>query len=326
MSGTTNQWAVNISWTPTQSQYGPNVICGYATDSTYLIAFNCYTIVVGVAPPTLSVTQIKSPIGNLIRSQVVQNNGNIQWSLEFDQQIVKSKQSNYIRFYLASNDSLLFKVDASGSDASVNNKTLIFNTPSNYFDQGGSFYILLDYGVASGTLFCNPASVQVDDKSFWTFSFDPFTDNTDAKNDEESLNIGAIVGGVVGCLAVAGAIGGGIFLAFRLKKRKVVPQDMDAILAESPAPTPEPVAPKKKTRMLGGNIQDKNFNLEVKNKQPKEIFNPSTQMQEQLKPEIELKPPSKNKMMGPLIKNKTFNYPLENNVKDMINQTKNNFY
>ena len=52
VAGSTTQSSTNLTWTPKLSQYGPNLLCGIATDNTYLISnLNCYTILAGVTVP-----------------------------------------------------------------------------------------------------------------------------------------------------------------------------------------------------------------------------------------------------------------------------------
>ena len=49
LSGTTDTWYVNLTWTPSASQYGPNVICGLGNIFYYDLLINLqYTSVVSL--------------------------------------------------------------------------------------------------------------------------------------------------------------------------------------------------------------------------------------------------------------------------------------
>jgi hypothetical protein len=100
-----SQKYVNMTWTPVQSQFGPNVICASATDSSFLVSFNCYTVLAGYSAP--------SPIRNTGSPTVSlhSNSFNTEWSVECDQLILKADKSSFIRFY-DKNGSQIYSLDA----------------------------------------------------------------------------------------------------------------------------------------------------------------------------------------------------------------------
>jgi hypothetical protein len=134
-----------MTWTPVQSQFGPNVICASATDSSFLVTFNCYTVLAGYTAP--------SPIRNTGTPTVLLHSNSFitEWSVEFDQLILKADKSSFIHFY-DKNGAQIHSVDAFISPSvRILNKTLTFET--NFAFNVGSYYILFDYGAYTGTPF-----------------------------------------------------------------------------------------------------------------------------------------------------------------------------
>lgn len=142
------------------------------TDSAFYVAFHCYTIIVGVTQPTVKSSSF-SPSG-ILSSSTFQ--GKTKWSIEFDQEITKAETSAYINFYF-SNGTLYFKLDSLDSvNVFIENYTLSFYTNEPF--HSGSYYILFDYGVVRGTLFCKPSSNPITDTLFWTFTIPQTTTTT----------------------------------------------------------------------------------------------------------------------------------------------------
>ena len=161
----TNNWYVNITWTPLLSQAGNNIFCFTAVDSTGANSDqNCITFAVGTYPPV-----VKN--GSLFPTdKLFANNSN--WRFEFDRQFVRPSRSAYIRFY-DDTDTEIFKIDTSTSrnlkfPSSPTNFRLAFRTTYN-FKEKATYYIIIDHGIACGTDACGPESVGVFDPYYWRF-------------------------------------------------------------------------------------------------------------------------------------------------------------
>ncbi len=177
LSGTTDQYEVTMSWTPIASQYGPNLICAKAIDSTYLSSDNhCFTVLAGIIPPSL-VSGTGSPSGLLSSSTLAGNITVITWSIQFTKTALRPIKSAYIYFYHI-NGTLLFQMDASvfTNIITYSGTTLTFETGNNF--AAGSYYILFGYGVGLGSEYCQAESDAVKDSTFWTFSVSDTTTTT----------------------------------------------------------------------------------------------------------------------------------------------------
>jgi hypothetical protein len=298
----TLEWYVNLTWIPTTDQQGANVICGMATDSAFYVAFHCYTIIVGITEPKAIIIQ---PSGVLSSTILQGTNNNIEWKIDFDQQITTAQATAYVSIF-HSNGTLYTQVDTSDASlAQVNNYTLSFWTTNSFAE--GSYYGILDYGVARGVLFCRPSSFPEKNSSFWTFTVTKPTTTLTTTNiisttiiqteiTNSETNVGAIVGGIVGgCAALAAAAGLVFFLVKRLKKPKINSKNPEDLMILSSEKSQSSLGSITKSRM--------------------------TPIEEAAAPIREIKP-VKTKMMGPLIKNKNFNLPLEDALKDIIANTK----
>jgi hypothetical protein len=160
----TNEKYVDLTWKPTTEQEGPNVVCAVATDSSFLAAFNCFTIIVGKsqAPKPIKL----GPVGLVLVS-----NKKISWSITFDQPIERPEKSAFIKFY-NSEDQLVYQIDTSLSqEVTFDNYTLSFET-SHKFDNN-SHYVLFDHGIVRGTSFCKISSEPVKNTDAWNFVPEP---------------------------------------------------------------------------------------------------------------------------------------------------------
>ena len=161
----TNNWHVNITWTPLLSQTGNNIFCFTAVDITGANSDqNCIIFAVGTYPPA-----VKN--GSLFPTDKVYANNN-NWRFEFDRQFVRPKRSAYIKFY-DDMDTEVFTIDTATNTnvkfpTSPTNFTLIFMTTYT-FNEKATYYIIIDHGIALGTDACGPESVGVFDPYYWRF-------------------------------------------------------------------------------------------------------------------------------------------------------------
>jgi hypothetical protein len=160
------QYYKNVSWTPTltNAQLGPYIICATIGDTSCLFSPNyCITLYVGVSAPYL--------VSNSLVLEIT-NGTNLTWKISFNTKVQKPTTSAYIRYFNI-NDTEVLSIDTSNSSLiTYNNQTtytsLKWTTLNNFAD--GSYYIELDGGIGIGTRYCLLKSIEVIDKSFFTFS------------------------------------------------------------------------------------------------------------------------------------------------------------
>ena len=172
ISGTSPaQYYTYLTWTPSASQYGPNIVCAAMTDSSCLNSANhCYTVLGGVPIPML-VNDTCTPSGGINSTTLMGNRGILTWSVNFNSVVMQPQYSAYIRYYY-SNGTQMFKIDISSfPSVTFTNLTtyskLSWQTGNNFRD--GGYYILFDYGVGLGPDFCLPQSEAVTDPNFCYF-------------------------------------------------------------------------------------------------------------------------------------------------------------
>ena len=162
-----SQYYVNVTWTPSATQIGPNVICATATDTSCLNSENhCYTVLAGVPIPAL-VSGTCTPTGFLNKTTIAGVNGVITWSVQFNEPVLQPIQTTYISYYYG-NGTLLFQIDASTfPTVTYDNYTLTWTTGNSFVD--GPYYILFDYGMGLGPQYCLPQSDAITDPTFCAF-------------------------------------------------------------------------------------------------------------------------------------------------------------
>ena len=167
----TNNWYVNITWTPVPSQVGNNIFCFTAVDSNGANSDqNCIIFAVGTYPPALKNGSL-FPTGEVFPS-------NSNWRFEFDRQFVRPRRSAYIRFY-DENDEEVFVIDTSISTnvtfpTSPTDFSLAFMT-AYIFKEKVTYYITIDHGVVYGTEACGPESDGMFDPHYWRFAIKDVT-------------------------------------------------------------------------------------------------------------------------------------------------------
>lgn len=164
-----SQYYKDLSWTPSNSQYGPNFICSSIGDSTCLYSKNyCFTLLAGIVAPVL-VNNTCKPVNynsNLVTSSQV-----LSWSVDFNTIVVRPSFSTFIRYY--HNGTQVFAIDVSSSSSVTysNQSTytkLLWTTTYNL--PNGEYYVAFDYGIGLGTQFCLPQTDAVTDATFCQFS------------------------------------------------------------------------------------------------------------------------------------------------------------
>jgi hypothetical protein len=165
------QYYTYLTWTPSSSQYGPNIVCAALTDTNCMNSPNhCYTVLGGIPIPML-VNETCTPSGGINTTTLMGNLGILTWAVNFNSVVMQPQYSAYIRYFYA-NGTQMFKIDVSSfPSVTFTNLTtyskLSWETGNNFPD--GGYYILFDYGVGLGPDFCLPQSEAVTDKSFCSF-------------------------------------------------------------------------------------------------------------------------------------------------------------
>ncbi|XP_048590560.1 uncharacterized protein LOC116611783 isoform X3 [Nematostella vectensis] len=157
------EWYVNITWTPSQSQLGPNIFCYTAIDSSGLTSSQrCITLLGGVTPPR-KVDGSQSPTGLIYANHA-------RWVIHFDQQFVRPSSSRFIRVW--SSDGIeVYKLDVAITNTVIYpagsvGRELEFTLPYS-FQEKQTYSITLDPGVAKGATYCGAESPAIRDHQFW---------------------------------------------------------------------------------------------------------------------------------------------------------------
>ena len=161
--GATNNYYVNIYWTPDSSQQSQtHQFCYAAVNSVGLSSEQiCIQIMAGYVRPT----------ANTLLLYI----SNTSWHITFDQSIQRSSQSADIIFYEFNSDREVYRLDASSSREIVlhQSRTLIV-TPSYTFAGTNSYYINIEEGIVQSTQGCRPDNIAVTNgKSYWTIGIPP---------------------------------------------------------------------------------------------------------------------------------------------------------
>ena len=90
-----NNWYINITWTPTNSQVGFNLFCVVSVDSTGTSSDQrCINFAIGTGPPTVKPSST-FPTGTI-------SFDNSKWHFEFDRSFLRPVSSAFIRFHESS--------------------------------------------------------------------------------------------------------------------------------------------------------------------------------------------------------------------------------
>ena len=178
----TDTWYVNITWTPTSTQLGLSQICAFATDSTYLIDYQCFSVKVVAATlyePLLALSNYpKDTIDlNLQVFDPFYKNNAITFVLTFNKFGLTSPSplscSTYIRIFSQLDNSQVYAIDTttmvSNGNFNMIDNFLIFKVPFSAIQQNVWHYILVDYGAVIINNKCIISSDQISDPLFWPF-------------------------------------------------------------------------------------------------------------------------------------------------------------
>ncbi|CAF4107906.1 unnamed protein product, partial [Rotaria sordida] len=144
VSGTSNQWYITLTWTPTTDQIGPQA-------------------------------RSASPLGTIFANQSlfsIQATGNVYRP---------SRNGTYIQIFNKANPSTPeWQADCGYSpDCIYTGTTVLFYVQNANWTPGAYYYILFSSGAASGNIFCSPESDPIIDPDYWNFNiWDPGVSST----------------------------------------------------------------------------------------------------------------------------------------------------
>ncbi|CAF3815350.1 unnamed protein product [Rotaria sp. Silwood1] len=180
VSGTSNQWYITLTWTPTTDQIGPQVFCAAPIDQKNLTGSqHCINFVVGYLAPNL-VTPIlvqgsASPLGTVFANQSL-------FSIQATSNVYRpSRNGTYIQIFNKANPlTPEWQVDCGYSpDCIYTGNTVLFYVQNANWTPGAYYYILFSSGAASGNIFCSPESDPIIDPNYWNFNiWDPGVSST----------------------------------------------------------------------------------------------------------------------------------------------------
>ena len=165
----TNNYKVDISWTPILAQQGQtHVLCYTAVSSSGSTSEQtCIQIDAGIPAPQPNAATL-SPSNNGIVDPY-----NTTWSVRFDKEINLSSISFFIKFHSALNDQVVHQIDvSSSSEVNIVESNKLQITPTYTFPEQQSFYITFEAGIVNSLEGCFPGNEAVTDNSFWTFQTD----------------------------------------------------------------------------------------------------------------------------------------------------------
>ncbi|UJR38695.1 hypothetical protein I4U23_031361 [Adineta vaga] len=165
----TNIWTMVLTWTPTASQYGPQGFCAGAIDNSSLQSDPwCITYLVGYDSPDLIrptlVQGSASPVGTVFSNQSI-------FSIEASSSVNRpSRNGTNICFHDADTNSSVLCYDAGyASNVIYTGYTIVIVT--NYtWTAGKVYYVTMDSGFASGSVFCHAESAAITDSTYWRFN------------------------------------------------------------------------------------------------------------------------------------------------------------
>ncbi|CAF1049455.1 unnamed protein product [Adineta steineri] len=173
-----NLWIMTLTWTPIASQDGPQGFCAGAIDNSSLQSAPwCITYLVGYDSPNLIrptlVQGSASPIGTVFSNQTL-------FSIQATSAVGRpSLNGTNICFHLDTTNASVLCYDAGYSPNVIYTGYTIVIVTTITWTPGQSYYVTMDNGFASGSVFCHAESLAITDKTFWRFDiWDPALSST----------------------------------------------------------------------------------------------------------------------------------------------------
>ena len=186
----TNNYFINITWTPEPSQENQtHLFCYTAVNSGGLVsAQNCIQFLSGSNPP-------QTVPNTALPNQALVHPLNTTWRVSFNQLIQRPSLPAFIQFFDNLTGQMAYQVDTFFSPEIIFNENSISITPNYRFLERATYYITLGRGVVNGLEGCGPGNEPIADKSFWTFQtmditppYITFTSNPSRSNQNISIS------------------------------------------------------------------------------------------------------------------------------------------
>ena len=158
----TNNYYVNITWTPSTDQQGEtHLFCFTAVNSEGLSSEqSCLEFLAGHYPP----------VPHPFYSKPKVNPYNVLLYVNFSKDIQHPLKTTFIRFHEFVSEQELYKIDVSLSREVVfNSSTEITISPNYVFTERNNYYLSFDRGIVQGTEGCGPVNDPVVNKTLWSF-------------------------------------------------------------------------------------------------------------------------------------------------------------
>ncbi|CAF0745459.1 unnamed protein product [Adineta ricciae] len=177
-NSSTNIWTMTLTWTPNQNQVGPQGFCAGAIDNSNLQSDPwCITYLVGYTSPNLIqptyVQGSASPVGTVFQNQSM-------FSIQANSLVGRpSRNGTNICFHLDTTNASVVCYDAGYAPNVIYTGYVIVVVVNYTWTPGAFYYVTMDSGFASGSVFCHAESAPIYDKTFWRFNiWDPAVSST----------------------------------------------------------------------------------------------------------------------------------------------------
>ena len=186
----TNNYYIDISWSPTNSQQNQiHIFCYTAVNSVGAASTQiCIEISAGFTLPT------PNP-GSAMPNHLLVDPSNVTISISFDESIQRPSDTAFIIFYEFISEQEVYRIDASStSEVMFSHPTEITVRPNYVFTGNTIYYILFDEGIVQGIVGCGLKNEEVTNKMFFIFEAMDTTPPviTFTENPTESSTSGSI--------------------------------------------------------------------------------------------------------------------------------------
>ncbi|CAF1082691.1 unnamed protein product, partial [Adineta ricciae] len=165
----TNLWTMVLTWTPVASQTGPQGFCAGAIDNSSLQSDPwCITYLVDYDSPNLIrptlVQGSASPVGTVFSNQSM-------FLIQATSLVGRpSRNGTDICFHDASTNASVLCYDAGYAANIIYTGYTIVIITNHTWTPGSFYYVTMDSGFASGSVFCHAESSPITDTTFWRFN------------------------------------------------------------------------------------------------------------------------------------------------------------
>ena len=176
--GSSNEYYVDITWTPTAAQQGQTHLLCYTAVNSYGLSSEqiCIKIDAGLLAPVADATTL------MPASEETVSPSNTTWSLQFDRNIHRPTTSARITFHDAATKAIVYSINVQSSltEATYVNNNTIQITPAFTFPEKQSFYINFEQNIAVTIEGCEPGNEPITSESFWKFETKSISDPVNA--------------------------------------------------------------------------------------------------------------------------------------------------